>query len=96
MKFSELEARCEFVVDDAGNGWRINENQFAVVRRAGNDDFDNRSAFVVFLKEGKETVYAVNSYLDVWMDEEECMRLAADFHEESNRKYNLAYFTRGD
>jgi len=98
MKFSELEARCEYVADDTGNFWKINENQFAIVRRGGVDDFCNRSAFVVFEDEDNLTVVAVNSYLDVFLSEQECIELAEDAYREKfpRHYYDRLFFTRGD
>jgi hypothetical protein len=97
MKFSELEARCEHVADDAGNFWTINENQFAIVRREGADSFSYRSAFVVFnIEKGPQIVVAVNSYLDVWLTEEECIDITKDEFIGQYGTHNTFYFTRGD
>jgi hypothetical protein len=96
MKFSELESLCQYVADDTGNFWPINENQFAIVRRGCFNIFRNRSAFVVFDVVGHQVVVAVNSYLDVWLTEEECIELAKDGFNECRGTYNSLSFTRGD
>jgi len=82
LRFDELEKIAEFVVDDTGNGRRIGEGQHAIVRRAGVDDFCNRSAFAVFDVQNIKVVVAVNSYLDCWMSDEEVAEIASDWMNE--------------
>jgi hypothetical protein len=96
MNFSELEKRCTIVVDDTGNGREIGADQHAIVRRGGVDDFCNRSAFAVFPGEfNQEIVVAVNSYLDVWLDDEEVTEFASDFMAEMFRQTATPLILRG-
>lgn len=83
LRFNELEKATAYVVDDTGNGREIGSDQHAIVRRAGSDDFCNRSAFALFNNKNIKIVVAVNSYLDCWMPDEEVAEIASDYMEET-------------
>jgi len=83
LRFDELEKATSYVVDDTGNGRLLGEDQHAIVRRGGSDNFCNRSAFALFNNKNIRIVVAVNSYLDAWMSDEEIADHASDYMEEA-------------
>ena len=76
-----------YVVDDAGSGRKIGDDQYAIIRQ-GNpskriDDPNGvpcyPSVIVCFLVDGKPVCCAVHSYLDVKLDDTEASDMSADY-----------------
>tara|TARA_R110002111_G_scaffold262758_1_gene340749 strand:- start:56739 stop:57218 length:480 start_codon:yes stop_codon:yes gene_type:complete len=79
MNFAELRFMTRYVADDAGMFTDLNENQYAIVRMAGADDFSNRSVFAAFdLPRRGLVVIAIHSYLDAYLTDEEALDIATD------------------
>lgn len=79
MNFAELRFMTKYVADDAGMFAGLNENQHAIVRMAGADDFSNRSVFAAFDHPRRGlVVIAIHSYLDVYLTDEEALDIATD------------------
>jgi hypothetical protein len=98
MNFAELSSLTRFVVDDTGNGRRIGSDPHAIVRKAGVDDFCNRSVFAIFQVPNlgdQYVIIAVNSYLDAWMDDKEVEEIASDYMTELFGVANLSRVMRG-
>jgi hypothetical protein len=97
MTFKELMNQCDWIVDDTGNGRLRGSDQHAIVRIGGVDDFCNRSAFAVFEDGPRRHVVAVNSYLDVWLDDNEVVEIATGWWREQKpgNKSHIPHVMRG-
>jgi hypothetical protein len=88
MKRPDAIPYVSFVVDDAGNGRSIGEDQHAIIRTGGDDSLPSR------LRKGFEYAsvligwrcgnlvplfVAVHSYLDVRLDDDEAEEMARDY-----------------
>jgi hypothetical protein len=94
MNFAELERSCRYVVDDSGNGRPIGSDSYAHVRVSG-ERYKYKSAFALFKTNWLEIVVAVNSYLDVYLTDDEVCELATDFIKEHYTVSGPARVMRG-
>ena len=94
MNFAELGRSCHYVVDDSGNGRPVGSDSYAYVRVSG-ERYKYRSAFALFKTNYLEIVVAVNSYLDVYLTDDEVCELATDFIKEHYTVSGPARVMRG-
>lgn len=74
----EAARQITYVVDDTGNGRKLNADPHARVREAG-EEFRHGSVLVGWHGAGGATIVSVHSYLDVWVTREDAVELAVDY-----------------
>lgn len=74
----EAKALVRFVVDDSLNGWKLGENQHAIIREKG-EVFQYSSVIVVIADITGPVGVSVHSYLDVPINDDEAIEFAKDY-----------------
>jgi len=68
-----------YVVDDAGAARHVGDDMHAVVREGGPEGFKYGSVLVGWQCGFEPMFVAVHSYLDVELDDDECVEMAMDY-----------------
>ena len=84
MKRTDVVKYVAYVVDDAGCARSLGDDQHAIVRETGDDNFNNPSILVGWQCGFEPLFVAVHSYLDVRIDDADAEDMAAEYLEEIN------------